>query len=55
MVRKLSDKNKQNTKKTTPPKEEAVFTREDFLRDLRKAIRRLPKASHGKGKKRTSA
>ena len=46
-----------NTKKPIKPlKEEKkeVFTKEDFLKALKKATRPLPKASHGKGKKKTS-
>jgi hypothetical protein len=58
----MKQKTKKQPKKTPPPKEEAVpkehgisiFTREDFLRDLRKVIRRLPKASLVKGKRKTS-
>jgi hypothetical protein len=47
-------KNTKNSKKTSSLKEEAVFTKEDFMRDLRKVIRRLPKASLVKGKRKTS-
>ena len=45
------------TTKTSPKNEEKeeVFTKENFLRDLRKVIQRLPKASLVKGKRKTSA
>jgi hypothetical protein len=48
---------KQNKKKIkTPSKEESIFTKEDFLRDLKKATRPLaPKASRVKEKRKTSA
>jgi hypothetical protein len=45
---------KKSIKKTTP-KEEAVLPREDFLKALKKATRPVQKASHGKGKRKTSA
>ena len=44
---------KKSAKKQEEKKE--VFTKEDFLKALKKATRPLkPKASHGKGKKKTS-
>lgn len=50
---------KQNTKPKPKPKtppNESVLTKEDFLKALKKATRPLkPKASHGKGKSKTSA
>jgi hypothetical protein len=50
----MRDDKKKQIKKTTPPKGEEVFTKEDFLRDLRKVIQRLPKASLVKRKRKTS-
>ena len=49
-------------KKSQPPKahegqeqkEQEVLTKEDFLKTLKKVTRRVPKASRGTGKKRTS-
>jgi hypothetical protein len=47
-------KHTQNEQKT-PPKEECVLTKEDFLKALKKATRPVsPKASPVKGKKKTS-
>lgn len=46
-------KNKSKKKERESQKE--VFTKEDFLKALKKATRPLlPKASRGKGKKKTS-
>lgn len=47
-------KSPKKTKKTTP-KEEAVLTKDDFLKALKKVTRPVsPKVSRGKGKKKTS-
>jgi hypothetical protein len=46
---------KKTTKPKTPP-QESVFTKEDFLKALKKATRPVaPKASPVKGKRKTSA
>ena len=49
----MKQKKSKNNKNTTT-KEDEVFTKEDFMRDLRKVIRRLPKASLVKEKRKTS-
>ena len=48
---------KTNSKKhqNATPKIEVVLTKDDFLKALKKATRPVPKASHGKGKRKTSA
>ncbi len=52
----MAKKDNKQAHKTIPPKEEFVFTREDFLKALKKATRPLaPKASHVKEKRKTSA
>jgi hypothetical protein len=48
-------KKNNKTQNTTSSKKEEVFTKEDFFKALKKATRPLkPKASRGKGKKKTS-
>jgi len=43
------------TKQQKPKEKKEVFTKEDFLKALKKATRPLtPKASRGKGKSKTS-
>lgn len=46
---------KQTQPKKKTPSEKSVLTKEDFLKALKKATRPIqPKASHGKGKSKTS-
>jgi hypothetical protein len=46
---------KENKNKKQKDEKKEVFTKEDFLKALKKATRPiLPKASRGKGKKKTS-
>ena len=56
MPTKSSKKSKQSTKKTTPPKEEAVLTKDEFFKVLERVIQPVPSKVKPpkKGKKQTS-